>query len=77
MTLALMGLPLVDWTIYCEPAHAQVYTPPDSPDIGACVHDHDVAMDERMRVGGRRQAQPPPGDGSRPARGENLWPQRN
>ncbi|MDE3203045.1 MAG: cytochrome P450 [Acidobacteriota bacterium] len=32
-TLALMGLPLVDWTIYCEPAHAQVYTRPDSPDI--------------------------------------------
>lgn len=33
MTLALMGLPLVEWTIYCEPAHAQVYTPPTSPDI--------------------------------------------
>jgi cytochrome P450 len=33
MTLALMGLPLVDWVIYCEPAHAQVYTPPNSPDV--------------------------------------------
>ncbi len=33
LTLALMGLPLVDWEIYCEPAHAQVYTAPDSPDL--------------------------------------------
>jgi cytochrome P450 len=34
MTLALMGLPLVDWTVYCEPAHATVYTPPNSPEMG-------------------------------------------
>src|SRR5262249_5854087 len=33
MTLALMGLPLTDWVVYCEPAHATVYTPPDSPDM--------------------------------------------
>jgi cytochrome P450 len=33
ITLALSGLPLMDWTIYNEPAHAQVYTPPDSPDL--------------------------------------------
>jgi cytochrome P450 len=33
MTLALMGFPLVDWVIYNEPAHAQVFTPPDSPDM--------------------------------------------
>ena len=31
LTLAMMGLPLADWEIYCEPAHASVYTPPDSP----------------------------------------------
>jgi cytochrome P450 len=31
-TLAMLGIPLKDWTIYCEPAHAGVYTPPDSPD---------------------------------------------
>ena len=37
MTLALMGLPLVDWVIYCEPAHAGVYTPPDSPDMPRVV----------------------------------------
>jgi cytochrome P450 len=33
MTLALMGLPLVDWDVYCEPTHALLYTPPDSPDM--------------------------------------------
>ncbi|MBO0842095.1 MAG: cytochrome P450 [Nocardioides sp.] len=31
-TMALLGFPLADWTVYCEPAHASVYTPPDSPD---------------------------------------------
>jgi cytochrome P450 len=33
LTLAMMGLPLADWPIYCEPAHASVYTPPNSPDL--------------------------------------------
>jgi cytochrome P450 len=33
LTLAMMGIPLKSWTIYCEPAHAGVYTPPDSPDL--------------------------------------------
>jgi cytochrome P450 len=33
LTMAMMGLPLKDWTIYNEPAHASVYTPPNSPDM--------------------------------------------
>ncbi|MEU1166382.1 cytochrome P450 [Streptomyces sp. NPDC005921] len=33
LTLAMMGIPLADWTVYNEPAHASVYTPPDSPDM--------------------------------------------
>jgi len=33
LTLAMMGMPLKNWTIYCEPTHASVYTPPDSPDL--------------------------------------------
>jgi cytochrome P450 len=37
ITLAMMGLPLVDWVIYCEPAHATVYTPPQSPDMARVV----------------------------------------
>lgn len=32
LTLAMLGVPLEKWTIYNEPAHASVYTPPDSPD---------------------------------------------
>lgn len=32
LTLAMLGVPLNKWTIYNEPAHASVYTPPDSPD---------------------------------------------
>ncbi|MBH0779899.1 cytochrome P450 [Nocardia sp. NEAU-351] len=32
LTLAMMGIPLRKWAVYNEPAHASVYTPPDSPD---------------------------------------------
>ena len=32
LTMAMMGIPLKDWTIYNEPAHAGVYTPPNSPE---------------------------------------------
>ncbi|RAY16907.1 cytochrome P450 [Actinomadura craniellae] len=31
LTLALLGMPLKDWDVYCEPIHAMVYTPMDSP----------------------------------------------
>ncbi len=32
LTLGLLGVPLREWEIHCEPAHASVYTPQDSPD---------------------------------------------
>lgn len=32
LTLAMLGVPLAKWRVYNEPAHASVYTPPDSPD---------------------------------------------
>ncbi|MGE2736607.1 cytochrome P450 [Mycolicibacterium vaccae] len=32
LTLAMLGVPLAKWELYNEPAHASVYTPPDSPD---------------------------------------------
>ena len=32
LTLAMLGVPLKKWTIYCEPVHAAVYTPEHSPD---------------------------------------------
>ncbi|MDZ7882637.1 MAG: cytochrome P450 [Mycobacterium sp.] len=34
LTLAMLGVRLEKWTIYNEPAHASVYTPPNSPDSG-------------------------------------------
>jgi len=33
LTMGMLGTPLVDWVIYCEPAHAMVYTPPTSPEF--------------------------------------------
>jgi len=35
LTLAMMGIPLKNWSIYCEPVHASVYTKPDSPEMPA------------------------------------------
>ncbi|WP_198653561.1 cytochrome P450 [Actinocorallia populi] len=32
LTMALLGMPLKDWEVYCEPSHAAVYTPMDSPE---------------------------------------------
>ncbi|UXA15072.1 cytochrome P450 [Mycobacterium sp. SMC-8] len=43
LTLAMLGVDLEKWTIYNEPAHASVYTPPDSPDA-ARVRELYVAM---------------------------------
>ena len=43
LTLAMLGVELEKWTIYNEPAHASVYTPPDSPDA-ARVRELYVAM---------------------------------
>jgi len=40
-------LPLVDWVHYCEPAHAIVYTPPNSPAF-AKVLEGNLAMVERL-----------------------------
>jgi cytochrome P450 len=37
LTMAMLGLPLEDWVLYCEPAHAQVYTPPTSPAYDAVI----------------------------------------
>jgi cytochrome P450 len=47
LTLAMMGLPLRDWPIYCEPAHAQVYTPPDSPNMPR-VREQSIQMQQRL-----------------------------
>src|SRR6201996_2487271 len=33
LTMAMLGMPLRDWEVHCEPAHASIYTSPDSPDM--------------------------------------------
>ena len=33
MTMAMLGLELKDWVVYCEPMHASIYTRPDDPDM--------------------------------------------
>ncbi|RDH78095.1 cytochrome P450 [Mycolicibacterium moriokaense] len=32
LTMGILGAPLKDWEVHCEPAHASVYTPADSPE---------------------------------------------
>jgi cytochrome P450 len=33
LTMAMLGFPMADWEVYCEPTHAQVYTKPGSPEM--------------------------------------------
>ncbi|MFW0785581.1 cytochrome P450 [Gordonia sp. CPCC 206044] len=40
LTLAILGIPIDRWTIYNEPTHAAVYTPPDSPDAPRIAELH-------------------------------------
>jgi cytochrome P450 len=47
LTMAMLGLPLKDWIVYCEPVHAGVYTPPDSPDMPR-VQEATMAMVMRL-----------------------------
>jgi cytochrome P450 len=37
LTMAMLGLPLEDWVVYCEPAHALVFTPPSSPAFAGVI----------------------------------------
>ncbi|AYJ50326.1 cytochrome P450 [Rhodococcus sp. P1Y] len=36
-TMGLLGLPLSEWVVHCEPVHASVYTPPTSPEIADVI----------------------------------------
>jgi cytochrome P450 len=33
LTMAMLGIPLKQWTTYVEPIHATMYTPPESPEM--------------------------------------------
>lgn len=40
ITLAMLGIPVAKWKVYCEPVHAAMYTPPDSPDVARVAELH-------------------------------------
>lgn len=40
ITLAMLGIPVVKWKVYCEPVHAAMYTPPESPDVPRVAELH-------------------------------------
>ena len=40
ITLAMLGIPVAKWRVYCEPVHAAMYTPPDSPDVHRVAELH-------------------------------------
>jgi cytochrome P450 len=61
LTLAMLGIPLKAREIYCEPAHAGVYTPPNSPDRARVV---EMSMDSYRSLYGQLmqiKASPRPG----------------
>jgi cytochrome P450 len=49
LTLAMMGIPLKNWVIYCEPIHAAVYTRHDSPAIEQ-VRQRQIGMYQDMHA---------------------------
>jgi cytochrome P450 len=60
LTMGMLGFPLDDWKIYCEPAHALVYTPPHSPDFPR-VLDQTMVMVSHLAdemASARSQARP-------------------
>jgi cytochrome P450 len=44
ITMAMLGLPLADWEMHCEPVHASVYTPPNSPDMQRVIQMYAEAV---------------------------------
>lgn len=61
LTMAMLGLPLADWEIYCEPTHMQVYTPPNSPDVPKLVKLHERMTDRLAQYVDIRKREPRPG----------------
>ncbi|MEO3787350.1 cytochrome P450 [Actinocorallia sp. B10E7] len=60
-TLAMMGIPVKDWTVYCEPAHAVIYTPLTSPDIMRVGQLHMAMQQELARRLAEIKENPRPG----------------
>jgi cytochrome P450 len=61
LTLGMLGVPLKHWDIYCEPVHASVYTPPDSPDMPRIMQGRLAMRDDISRQLEEIRANPRPG----------------
>ncbi|MER7186145.1 cytochrome P450 [Streptomyces hyaluromycini] len=60
-TLAMMGIPLKKWELYNEPAHAGVYTPPNSPEMARVVEAHMAMIKDIAATLQEVRATPRPG----------------
>jgi cytochrome P450 len=61
LTMAMLGLPLSDWEIYCEPAHMQVYTAPDSPNWDRMIESTFRMVERLAEYVEIRKGEPRPG----------------
>jgi cytochrome P450 len=61
LTLAMMGIPLKKWELYNEPAHAGVYTPPNSPEMAQVVAGHMAMIKDIAQTLAEIRAKPRPG----------------
>jgi len=61
LTMAMLGLPLADWEMYCEPAHMQVYTPPDSPHFDRMLESTFRMVERLAEYVQLRKIEPRPG----------------
>src|SRR5215469_15310375 len=61
LTLGMLGMPLKNWDIYCEPIHASVYTSPNSPDIARIQASRLAMRDDMMGQLAGIRANPRPG----------------
>lgn len=57
-TGALLGIPLADWRMYAEAAHAIVYTPPASPEFGGVVQQLGEMLRRAAAVAEERRSDP-------------------
>jgi cytochrome P450 len=61
LTLAMLGIPLKNWTVYCEPAHASIYTRPGTEEAQRVALLHrEMGMDLATQLT-TIKAQPRPG----------------
>ena len=61
LTLAMLGVPLKNWSLYCEAVHASVYTRPDSPEMTKVRQDQMKMFQDMFGQMAEIKASPRPG----------------